>query len=153
METTCPFCNENIINASFAGENGFLAIYNHSPILPGHSLVISTKHTSSLFDLSEDEISDFFSFARKVTAFLTKFYNSEAYDWSLQEGEPAGQSVDHLHLHIIPRNPGDLPEGEDWYVKLEDQRKQRIDEPGRTILNEQEYNRISQMLREKWAEQ
>jgi bis(5'-adenosyl)-triphosphatase len=153
METTCPFCKDNINTAAFAEENGFLAIYNHSPILPGHSLVIPSKHISSLFDLSEDEISAFFSFARKVTSFLTKHYKSDAYDWSLQEGESAGQSVDHLHLHIIPRNPGDLPEGEDWYVKLEEQRKQKIDEPGRAILSELEYNNISQMLKEKWAEQ
>ncbi|PKP50600.1 MAG: hypothetical protein CVT94_01275 [Bacteroidetes bacterium HGW-Bacteroidetes-11] len=153
METTCPFCKDNINTAAFAEENGFLAIYNHSPILPGHSLVIPSKHISSLFDLSEDEISAFFSFARKVTFFLTKHYKSDAYDWSLQEGESAGQSVDHLHLHIIPRNPGDLPEGEDWYVKLEEQRKQKIDEPGRAILSELEYNNISQMLKEKWAEQ
>jgi bis(5'-adenosyl)-triphosphatase len=153
METTCPFCKDNIHTAAFAEENGFLAIYNHSPILPGHSLVIPSKHISSLFDLSEDEISTFFSFARKVTSFLTKHYKSDAYDWSLQEGESAGQSVDHLHLHIIPRNPGDLPEGEDWYVKLEEQRKQKIDEPGRAILSELEYNNISQMLKEKWAEQ
>jgi bis(5'-adenosyl)-triphosphatase len=153
METTCPFCKDNINRATFAEENGFLAIYNHSPILPGHSLVIPSKHISSLFDLSEDEISAFFSFARKVTSFLTKHYKSDAYDWSLQEGESAGQSVDHLHLHIIPRNPGDLPEGEDWYVKLEEQRKQKIDEPGRAILSELEYNNISQMLKEKWAEQ
>ncbi len=153
METTCPFCKDNINTAAFAEENGFLAIYNHSPILPGHSLVIPSKHISSLFDLSEDEISAFFSFARKVTSFLTKHYKSDAYDWSLQEGESAGQSVDHLHLHIIPRNPGDLPDGEDWYVKLEEQRKQKIDEPGRAILSELEYNNISQMLKEKWAEQ
>lgn len=150
METACPFCNESIIKASFAEENGFLSIYNHSPILPGHSLVIPARHISSLFDLSEDEISSFFSFARKVTSFLTKHYKSDAYDWSLQEGEPAGQSVDHLHLHIIPRNQGDLPEGEDWYEKLEDQRAQRIDEPGRAILNQQEYNNICQILKEKW---
>lgn len=153
METTCPFCKDNIKTAAFAEENGFLAIYNHSPILPGHSLVIPSKHISSLFDLSEDEISAFFSFARKITSFLTKHYKSDAYDWSLQEGESAGQSVDHLHLHIIPRNPGDLPEGEDWYVKLEEQRKQKIDEPGRAILSELEYNNTSQMLKEKWAEQ
>ena len=153
MKNNCPFCAENIQQGAFASENGFLALYNHSPILPGHSLIVPVRHLSSLFELSEDEISAFFSFARKVTAFLTQAYASDAYDWSLQEGEAAGQSVDHLHLHIIPRNPGDLPEGEDWYVQLEEQRKMPIDSKERRILNEWEYKGICDKLREKWDKQ
>lgn len=153
MKNTCPFCAENIQNGAFASENGFLALYNLSPILTGHSLVVPVRHVSSLFELSEDEISAFFSFARKVTAFLTQTYASDAYDWSLQEGEAAGQSIEHLHLHIIPRNPGDLPEGEDWYVQLEEQRKMPIDSPERRILNPLEYKGISDKLREKWDKQ
>lgn len=151
METNCPFCTQKIKETAFATENNFLAIYNHSPILPGHSLVIPANHVHSLFDLSEDEISVFFGFARKVTSFLTETYGTDAYDWSLQEGEPAGQSLEHLHLHIIPRRPGDLPDGEDWYIRLEEQKKQKIDVPGRSILNEWDYQRISLDLKEKWA--
>ncbi|MBW6492111.1 MAG: HIT domain-containing protein [Lentimicrobium sp.] len=151
METKCPFCTEHIKESAFAGENNFLAIYNHSPILPGHSLVIPARHVNSLFDLTEDEISAFFGFARKITSFLKNMYGTDAYDWSLQEGESAGQSLEHLHLHIIPRKPGDLPEGEDWYIKLEEQKKHKIDVPGRSILNEWDYKRISMELKEKWA--
>lgn len=150
MENTCSFCSETILQGVFASENGFLAVYNHSPILPGHSLIIPEKHIGSLFDLTEDEISAFFNFARKITAFLTKTYASEAYDWSLQEGEAAGQSVEHLHLHIIPRNACDLPEGEDWYVKLEEQRNTPLDSPERKILDKEEYKRICETLRTKW---
>lgn len=153
MKNICPFCAETAQKDSFASENGLLALYNLSPILPGHSLVVPVRHVSSLFDLSEDEISAFFSFARKVTAFLTQTYASDAYDWSLQEGEAAGQSVEHLHLHIIPRNPGDLPEDEDWYVQLEEQRKMPIDSPERIILNPLEYKVICEKLREKWDKQ
>ncbi len=153
MKNTCPFCPEKIQESAFASENGFLALYNHSPILAGHSLVVPIRHVSSLFELSEDEISTFFSFARKVTGFLTQTYAADAYDWSLQEGEAAGQSVEHLHLHIIPRNPGDLPEGEDWYIQLEEQRKMPIDSPERRILNPMEYKSICDKLREKWDKQ
>ena len=151
MKKICPFCSENILQEAFASENGFLAMYNLSPILPGHSLIIPQKHSGSLFDLTEDEISAFFSFARKITAFLSKTYASDAYDWSLQEGEAAGQSVEHLHLHIIPRNPGDLPEGEDWYVKLEEQRNTSLDSPERIILNKEDYTRICEALKTKWG--
>ncbi|MDY0103132.1 MAG: HIT domain-containing protein [Lentimicrobium sp.] len=153
MKNNCPFCAISIQESAYASENGFLSLYNHSPILPGHSLVIPIRHANSLFELSEEEISAFFSFARKVTAFLTQTYASDAYDWSLQEGEAAGQSVEHLHLHIIPRNPGDLPEGEDWYVQLEEQRKMPVDAPERKILNSLEYKGICDSLREKWNSQ
>lgn len=146
----CPFCSQQVQGSAFASEAGFLAVYNHAPILPGHSLIIPDRHIKSLFELTEDEISSFFSFARKITAFISEYYKSEAYDWSLQEGESAGQSVEHLHLHIIPRKAGDLPEGEDWYIKLQEQQNLPIDHSERKVLNEWEYNSVSQSVKEKW---
>jgi len=148
MNTTCPFCKPDSHASAFAFSGDIKAVYNLSPILPGHSLVIPMKHVTSLFDLNEEEISAFFSFARKVTAFLCEVYESDAYDWSLQEGTEAGQSIEHLHLHIIPRKPGDLPDGEDWYGKLQHsfdpQNKERI------VLSESEYNHITMHLKGLW---
>lgn len=152
MNKNCPFCKPETQNLAFADENGYYAIYNLSPILPGHSMIIPGRHCGSLFDLSEEEISLFFSFARRVTAFLAEAYEAEAYDWSLQEGEPAGQSIEHLHLHIIPRKPGDLPEGEEWYGKLQQQNSLSIDDPKRAILSMTEYRDISLKLRERWEQ-
>ncbi len=148
MNHECPFCKSGTQSLGFASAEEFLAIYNISPILPGHSLVMPVKHAKSLFDLNEDEISGFFTFARKVTAFLCDVYNCEAYDWSLQEGMEAGQSVDHLHLHIIPRKPGDLNKDEDWYGKLQ----QSIDPANkeRIIIPEREHRQISVYLKEQW---
>ncbi|NTW24142.1 MAG: HIT family protein [Lentimicrobium sp.] len=148
MNNSCPFCNIDNQSLAFASVSEFIAIYNISPILPGHSLVIPKKHITSLFELSEDEISDFFSFARRVTSFLCEVYESDAYDWTLQEGTEAGQSVEHLHLHIIPRKPGDMKEGEDWYAQLQ----QSIDPQNkeRNKLSENEYREISLRLSGLW---
>jgi len=148
MNSNCPFCNTENQQLAFASTKGLKAVYNKSPILPGHSLVIPVKHVTSLFDLNEEEISNFFSFARKVTAFLCEVYKSEAYDWSLQEGIEAGQSIVHLHLHIIPRKPDDLGENGEWYGKLQQsvdpQNKQRI------TISETEYRDISMNLGKLW---
>jgi bis(5'-adenosyl)-triphosphatase len=148
MNKICPFCTPDNLSSAFAvtGENK--AICNISPILPGHSLVIPVKHMTSLFDLKEEEINAFFSFARKVTAFLCEVYACDAYDWSLQEGTEAGQSIDHLHLHIIPRKSGDLAEGEDWYGKLQHSVDPQNDH--RFLLSEAEYQKISLHLKGLW---
>jgi bis(5'-adenosyl)-triphosphatase len=152
MEKLCPFCGDQAAESSFALEGGILAIYNISPLLPGHSLIVPEHHAGSLFDLSEDEISRFFAFARKVTHFLMQVYNAEAFDWSLQEGEIAGQSVEHLHLHIIPRTSGDLPEGVEWYSLLYGQQSQGLDNPERVRLNTWEHAGATLQLRQKWEE-
>lgn len=145
MKEDCPFCGLESSAKVFATGKGCAAIYNLSPILPGHSLVVPFKHVTSLFELTEDEISEFFSFARNITAFLCEAFDSEAYDWSLQEGAEAGQSISHLHLHIIPRKPGDLSDNGDWYGLLQ----QSVDPENKTRikLSDSEHIAITQKLR------
>lgn len=145
MNTICPFCSLEHSPVVFASGNGFAAIYNISPILPGHSLVVPYQHVTSLFELTEDEISEFFSFARDITAFLCEAFESEAYDWSLQEGVEAGQSISHLHLHIIPRKQGDLADNGDWYGLLQ----QSVDPENRDRirLSETEHAAITERLK------
>ena len=147
-QKSCPFCSNEVQSNAFATSSDCLALLNHSPILPGHLLIIPRQHIESLYELSEPQIGDFFSFARAVTEFITTYYDAEAYDWSLQEGEAAGQSVSHLHLHIIPRTAGDLPEGEEWYSKL--QESKAIDDPMRKIMGQDEFERKSAELRSAW---
>lgn len=147
-QKSCPFCNSEVQHNAIATSSECLALLNHSPILPGHLLIIPLQHVESLYELSESQIGDFFSFARTITEFITKFYDIEAFDWSLQEGEAAGQSVSHLHLHIIPRTAGDLPLGEEWFGKLQDSKA--IDDPKREIMNTEEYERTSSELRTAW---
>lgn len=149
MVTNCPFCESESESCCFATDGGYRAVYNLSPILPGHSLVVPVKHVTSLFDLNEEEISAFFSFARKVTSFLCEVYESDAYDWSLQEGTEAGQSIGHLHLHIIPRKPGDLPEGEEWFAKLQQSHDPANKE--RIRLDDAGHREISLRLRNLWV--
>lgn len=121
MNQECPFCKQDVLNQAFAEENGCIALYNYAPIVEGHSLVIPTKHITSLLAMSEEEYSNILFFARKVTAFLTEYYETPEFDLTIQQGENAGQSVAHLHIHIIPRKYNDLPEGVEWYEKMREQ--------------------------------
>ncbi len=118
MNQECPFCNEEVTNEAFAEGNDCIAIYNHAPIVEGHSLVIPKKHITNLLSMSDEEYSNIFHFTRKVTAFLTDHYNTPEFDLTIQQGQNAGQSIEHLHLHIIPRRYNDLPQGVEWYDKM-----------------------------------
>jgi len=143
MNKACPFCSAEIENQVFLGTESLMAVYNIAPILPGHSMVIPRRHVETIFDLNENELAEMFRFSRKVTELLMKVFDCEGFDWSLQESEAAGQSVAHLHLHIIPRKPGDLARPGDWYAQLEEQRRSAmIDSPGRRPLSSDEIKHV-----------
>jgi bis(5'-adenosyl)-triphosphatase len=148
MNNDCPFCDPEVVNIAFAEESGFYAVYNHAPVVTGHSLVIPNKHVTDLLHLNSKEYADFFAFARKVVVFLNNYYNTSEFDMTIQQGENAGQSVAHLHLHILPRKANDLPEGEEWFHKLNEDEFTTLD--SKTYLSNEELQSISRKLRIAW---
>lgn len=144
----CPFCQVDIERSVFAGEGKFWAIYNISPILPGHALVIPRAHVESIMGLSEEELCQFAAFARRVTKTITETFAASGFDWAIQDAEEAGQTVPHLHMHIIPRTPNDLPNGGDWYSKLKQSQAQVIDSKDRPRLTPDQLDRYVSALRE-----
>lgn len=76
------------------------------PLAEGHMLVVPNRHVVSFFDLSEPELLDLYRAARIVRRELG------VADWTLgvNDGPAAGRTIDHLHLHMIPRRPGDVPD-------------------------------------------
>jgi bis(5'-adenosyl)-triphosphatase len=145
----CPFCSSAIKSHILMETTGFAAIYNHAPILPGHAMIITTDHKESIMELSSTELFTFVNFSRKVTNVLLRVFGGEGFDWSLQESEAAGQSVAHLHLHIIPRKRNDLEKPGDWYQLLENQRHQHIDDAGRKRLSEEEISAIVSIIKKQ----
>lgn len=148
MEKSCLFCDDTIRDHVFLETDLAFAAYNIAPILPGHSMVIPRRHIESIHELSVDELAGFFIFSRVVTGLLQKAFHAEGFDWSLQESETAGQSIAHLHLHIIPRITGDLKKPGDWYRKLEKQRNMVIDSPERKKLSAEEILKIVKHIRQ-----
>ena len=143
----CPFCRKEIIEKSFCTITRFSALYNIAPILPGHSLIIPNNHYESLFELSDDELSEMMLFARKITLVLKTVFECDGFDWTIQDGISAGQTVPHLHLHIIPRKPLNLPVGDEWYSKIPQNEAHLLDRDNRERLSDNEYNIITQQLK------
>ncbi len=79
------------------------------PVTEGHTLVIVRRHVASLFDATQDEILAIARAVREVRADLDARYHPDGYNVGVNVGEAAGQTVDHLHLHVIPRRKGDVP--------------------------------------------
>jgi bis(5'-adenosyl)-triphosphatase len=148
MQTpSCPFCREEVQAGHFAASANFLAIYNLAPILPGHSLIVPRRHLVSLLELGDQELCELTLFSRNIVKVLQQAFGSRSFDWTLQEGPAAGQTVPHLHLHLIPRVQGDLPEPGDWYPLLEQSEVQIIDSASRPKLGEHDMRRIVSRLR------
>ncbi len=136
----CPFCADAVADIAFLESPRFRAIVNAAPVLPGHSLVIPQRHIESLLALSDEEVAEMVNLSRRAAGLLTRVYGAEGFDWTIQESEAAGQSVPHLHLHLIPRRKGDLPDPGDWYHRL-------IEYEGRPRLTHGEMRRLAEILR------
>lgn len=151
MIKSCPFCNPAIKEAVYAENDYFYAIYNIAPILPGHSMIIPKKHYSSIFKIPEEILKEFIIFASHITKFLENYYDSTGFDWSVQEGIHAGQSVTHVHWHIIPRKENDLSSPGAWYKELQKSQMQEIDNAKRKRLNTDEMRKIVDPLRKSYS--
>jgi bis(5'-adenosyl)-triphosphatase len=145
---SCPFCSDTVRSSVFYNRADNLAIYNIAPVLPGHSLVIPRKHILSIAEFTDQELSEFFITARNTLKIIMKAFHSEAFDWSLQEKPEAGQTIEHLHLHIVPRIMGDLERLGDWYPLLQKNDAGFIDSMNRPRLPAGELSKIVLMLRD-----
>lgn len=94
------------------------------PIVPGHILMIPKRVVPRLAELTADEVSDLFSCVHHVAPILERNYGAEALNIAIQDGKASGQSVPHLHVHVLPRKSGDFARNDDIYEEIE---KQRLD--------------------------
>lgn len=108
MKSNCPFCTK-IESGDVQFSNDLaVAIPDGFPLNPGHTLVVPARHVSSFFDLSQGEQEAMWSLVTLVRSNIDQRYSPSGYNLGLNIGESAGQTVDHAHLHIVPRYKGDV---------------------------------------------
>ncbi|MEI6601436.1 MAG: HIT family protein [Comamonadaceae bacterium] len=114
----CAFCTlppSRVIDSSSHG----LVIRDAYPISAGHTLIIPRRHTGSFFDLSAEERTDLLSLLDRAKAVLEVEFAPHGYNIGINDGAAAGQTVPHLHIHLIPRYKGDCKDprgGVRWIV-------------------------------------
>lgn len=78
------------------------------PVSKGHTLVIARRHVGSFFALTQGEREAIFEALDSAKAELDREYAPAAYNIGINDGEAAGQTVPHLHVHLIPCFEGDM---------------------------------------------
>lgn len=114
----CPFCT--LPAARIVAQNDYaLWIYDGFPISPGHSLIISKRHIGSFFNASTSERAALLELLDQAKATVDTEHHPNGYNIGLNDGSAAGQTVLHLHLHLIPRFLGDTADprgGVRWVI-------------------------------------
>ncbi|MBE6069360.1 MAG: HIT family protein [Clostridium lundense] len=105
--TNCLFCNYD--KELIIAENKYaFAIMDKFPVNEGHTLVIPKRHFQSFFEASEEEVKAIYSLLHEVKEMLDIQYQPQGYNIGVNDGYHAGQTVMHLHVHVIPRYRGDV---------------------------------------------
>ena len=96
-----------------------LASVNLSPVVPGHALVCTRRVVARVADMTPAEVSDCFLLAQLVGRMMTEWLRAESLSIAVQDGAAAGQSVPHVHVHVMPRRKGDFQRSDDIYGEME----------------------------------
>ncbi|CAO3616363.1 unnamed protein product [Mucor fragilis] len=123
-----------------------IGIVNLKPIAPGHVLVLPKRNIPRLADLNKHESADLMLSAQKIGNVVEKHYGCTSLTMTIQDGPQAGQTVPHVHMHIIPRKTGDWANNDDIYQEL-DEKKQGVDNEERKPRTEQEMSLEASELR------
>ena len=85
-----------------------LAFYDRYPVSPGHMLIIPKRHVASYFELTEDEVNAMQTMLLEMKDVVQALYKPDGFNIGVNVGEAAGQSIFHVHMHLIPRYTGDV---------------------------------------------
>jgi diadenosine tetraphosphate (Ap4A) HIT family hydrolase len=101
----CPFCDssESIVENDLA-----YVRYDKYPVNDGHLLVIPFRHVSDYFDLTDDELLSMQALLEAARTIIDGERDPDGYNIGINVGEAAGQTVMHVHMHLIPRHKGDV---------------------------------------------
>lgn len=109
MTTNCPFCT--LTNRRIVAANDLAAaVRDEYPLSPGHTLIVPKRHSGSFFAISAEERAAMLDLLTAAKAALDAEFHPEGYNIGINDGTAAGQTVAHLHMHLIPRYAGDRPD-------------------------------------------
>ncbi|MDP3913944.1 MAG: bifunctional class I SAM-dependent methyltransferase/HIT family protein [Bacteroidota bacterium] len=104
----CPFCNPDSERELILESATAYAIYDKFPVSNGHTLIIPKKHCADYFKLTFKEQSACWFILNKAKEILMANFNPDGFNIGININEPAGQTVPHVHIHLIPRYIGDV---------------------------------------------
>jgi len=119
MNRECPFCARMLGSDLLAATELAVAFGDGYPLTPGHTLVVPRTHADDLFALGGSEQRAVWSLVADVRRLLADRHHPDGFNVGLNSGAAAGQTIEHAHVHVIPRYAGDVPDprgGVRWVV-------------------------------------
>lgn len=106
----CPFCNPDPERELVAESATVFSILDKFPVNDGHALIIPKRHVADYFELTFREQAACWFMLNYVKKLLQERFNPDGFNVGINVGDNAGQTVPHVHIHIIPRYAGDVAE-------------------------------------------
>nr|WP_106789314.1 HIT family protein [Massilistercora timonensis] len=109
-DENCIFCklaNGDIPTATLYEDDDFRVILDAGPASKGHALILPKEHYKNLYELDDEIAAKALVLAKKMITRLTDVLGCDGYNIVQNNGEVAGQTVFHFHIHLIPRYEGD----------------------------------------------
>jgi len=107
-EEECRFCVTRPSRRLIADSKYGFAAYDRHPASEGHFLVIPYRHFASYFDINDEELVDLWKLVARGKTIVDERFHPDGYNVGINVGTAAGQSIHHLHIHVIPRYLGDV---------------------------------------------
>ncbi len=110
---SCPFCLPGDTTEIILESDMAYVIFDKFPVNLGHALVIPRRHCENYFDLSQEEQIACVVLLNRANDIIQKKYKPDGFNTGVNIGSVAGQTIGHVHIHLIPRYQGDVadPEG------------------------------------------
>lgn len=105
----CPFCTLDS-SRIIASNDHAVAILDGFPVSKGHTLIIPKRHIASLFEATVEEQTALLELLAQARQQLQDDLKPDGFNIGINDGSAAGQTVMHLHIHLIPRYAGDQPD-------------------------------------------
>jgi len=103
----CIFCS--LPKSSLIDQNELaMAVRDIAPVNPGHTLIMPKRHVASYFDLTDEESLAMMALLRRAKKTLDAEFTPDDYNIGVNDGPLAGQTVPHVHIHVMPRYRGDV---------------------------------------------
>ena len=103
----CKIAGGNIPSSTVYEDEQFRVILDLSPATKGHALILPKQHYANIFEIDEHVLKDLIVLAKKVATAMKETLNCDGVNIVQNNGEIAGQTVFHFHMHLIPRYEGD----------------------------------------------
>ena len=105
-DNDCIFCklaNKDIPTNIIYEDEKFTVIMDASPATKGHALILPKNHAANIYELPDKDAADIFVLAKKMAKKMTEILQCDGFNIVQNNGEVAGQTVFHFHMHLIPR--------------------------------------------------